>query len=792
MKKSVFFLSLAAGFIITVVNIYGFFLLLQRPGLPPEMTKDNLTFTQIEGIRIKNEKLDPEFILSQKLIGEWVTIHIEVDDNIEKRDVQLIPYYPKALYPIIYLLIGFFCIISGILVFLFRTEDRRARIYYWASLAFSSALIINSGFFCLRKDWLTYLPGVLFYVLFPLSPALLLHFSLSFSKKKIKISKFFIYGPALIFTAAMEVLFFLSSLKSSIEINRYYQSVVHVHRFYLILFIFLIIICLVINYRKTTHEEERAQIKWIFYGLFVGLGPFILLYELPLALGKKMPLISEQLSNVFLIFIPIAFAISIIKFRLMNIEFVINRSIVYSILTVFTISLYLFSVTLLQEFFSKFFSVRETVVSVIGALMAAVIFYPARIKIQEFVDKAFYRVSYDYRKSILSFNERARKMANSDHLVDFFLFKVKKTLPLEHAGVFIYLWAPTGQKFLIERDGDKNLSSLAYLSSASDKLYARKKAVRSEENMDFSQEKALEEKKIDLLIPLTFQSVGLVGFLSVGKKKSGERFTHDDLELLLAMARELVLNLERIVLQEEVIYERVEKDKLSELISMKTEFISSVSHELRTPMSSIRGLAEILQAGKIKDKKKKDELMRLMADESARLSRFLHNILDFGKIEKQIKTYTFEKTEIQSIVKDAVDLFQHRLETAGFSLKTNLPDELLFLEIDQDAIRQALTNLVDNAIKYSANEREILVSLIEKSNTVEIQVKDKGIGIPDGEKEKIFVGFYRHYEASQHNPKGVGLGLKMVKYIMDAHKGEIKVVSQLNKGSTFILIFPKP
>jgi signal transduction histidine kinase len=791
MKKSLFFLSLAAGFIIIVINIYGFFLLLQRPGLLPEMTKDNLTLTQIEGIRIKNEKLDTEFILSQKLIGDWVTVHIEVDDNIEERDVQLIPYYPKALYPLIYLFIGLFCLVSGILVFLFRTEDRRARIYYWASLALSSALIINSGFFCVRKDWLTYLPGILFYVLFPLSPALLLHFSLSFSKKKIKIGKFLIYGPALIFAAAMEVLFLLSSLKSSIEINRYYQSVIYVHRFYLILFIFLTIICLVISYRKTTLEEEQAQIKWIFYGLFVGLGPFILLYEFPLAIGKKIPLISEELTIVFLIFVPLGFAISIIKYKLMNIELVINRSIVYFILTVFTISIYLFSVTLLQNIFSKFFSVQETVVSVIGALMAAVIFYPARKKIQEFVDKAFYRVSYDYRKSILSFNERARKMANSDHLVDFFLFKVKETLPLDYAGIFIYLLAQTGQKFLIERDGEKNLSSLAYLSSTSDKIYARKKAVRSEENMDFSQEKALEEKKIDLLIPLTFQTGGLAGFLSIGKKKSGERFTHDDLEILLALARELIVNLERIVLQEEVIYERVEKDKLSELIRMKTEFISSVSHELRTPMSSIRGLAEILQAGKIKDKKKENELMRLMADESGRLSRFLHNILDFGKIEKQIKTYHFEKTEIQPVIKDTVNLFQHRLETAGFSLRTDLPDEPLFLEIDQDAIRQALTNLVDNAIKYSSNDREILVSLLEKGNKIEIQVKDKGIGIPDGEKGKIFEGFYRHHEASQHNPKGVGLGLKMVKYIMDAHKGEIKVESQPNKGSTFILVFSK-
>jgi signal transduction histidine kinase len=278
----------------------------------------------------------------------------------------------------------------------------------------------------------------------------------------------------------------------------------------------------------------------------------------------------------------------------------------------------------------------------------------------------------------------------------------------------------------------------------------------------------------------------------LGKKKSGERFTRDDLELLLTMSRELASNLERIRLQEEVFEERAEREKLDELNRLKTEFVSSVSHELRTPMSSIRGLAEVLQAGKIKDKAKQDELISLMADESSRLSRFLHNILDFGKIEQLTKTYNFQKVEIQSVVKETVKLFMYRSESDEFALKTNLPENPLLLEIDKDAVKQALTNLIDNAIKYSSDKKDIVIELLEKEKHAEIQVKDQGLGIPAEEKQKIFDGFYRHAEASHLNPKGVGLGLKIVKHIMEAHKGEIKVESQPNKGSTFSLIFPKP
>jgi signal transduction histidine kinase len=320
---------------------------------------------------------------------------------------------------------------------------------------------------------------------------------------------------------------------------------------------------------------------------------------------------------------------------------------------------------------------------------------------------------------------------------------------------------------------------------------AKKRAVRTEENMDFSQEKILEEKNLEMVIPLSFRSTDLDGLLTIGKKKSGERFTRDDLELLLTMASELALNLERIRLQEEVFEERAEKEKLDELSRLKTEFISSVSHELRTPMSSIRGLAEILQAGKIKEKGKREELLNLMASESGRLSRFLHNILDFGKIEQRVKTYDFKKLKMQPILKEVVRLTKYRLESEGFVLKTHLPKKSIFLKIDQDAVKQALTNLIDNAMKYSSEKKEIIIRLVEKEREAEIQVQDKGIGIPLEEQEKIFEGFYRHEEAIRSNPKGVGLGLKIVKHIMDAHKGKIRVESQPNEGSTFRLIFSK-
>jgi two-component system phosphate regulon sensor histidine kinase PhoR len=466
--------------------------------------------------------------------------------------------------------------------------------------------------------------------------------------------------------------------------------------------------------------------------------------------------------------------------------------LVYGALTIFTVSLYLFSVQIIQILVARFFVIQEAAISAVGALAAAAAFHPARKRIQEFVDKSFYRQSYDYRKTILSFNDKAQRIIKPGHLVDFFLAKVNKALPLKYINIFIYSAASENPELFIKRGEEKNIGDLASVCLKSRHILARKRALRTEENVDFSKEDLLEEKSVELIIPLFFKSTEFCGFLAIGRKMSGHRFTRDDLELLRTMAGEMVLNLERIKLQEDVIYERAEKEKLDELNRLKTEFISTVSHELRTPLSSIQGITEILYGGKIKDKAKQDELLRLITGESIRLSRLLHNILDFGKIEQEMKTYNFQKTEIKSVIEEVVKLFQHRLEKDGFFLRTFLPKNPLFLEIDVDAVRQALTNLLDNAIKYSLEKREIDVELIEMEGEVEIQVRDKGIGIPLKDQKKIFEKFYRHPEASRHKPKGVGLGLKIVKHIMEAHKGEIRVESQPNKGSTFSLIFPKP
>jgi two-component system phosphate regulon sensor histidine kinase PhoR len=202
-------------------------------------------------------------------------------------------------------------------------------------------------------------------------------------------------------------------------------------------------------------------------------------------------------------------------------------------------------------------------------------------------------------------------------------------------------------------------------------------------------------------------------------------------------------------------------------------------------------MIELLNEGKIKPKAKKEETLDILASESGRLSRLIHNILDFGKIEQQTKTYHFERMEVRPLVEETVQVFRRCLDENGFALNLRLPTDSVSLLADRDAVKQVLLNLLDNAIKYSPQRKEIDVEVLTGSGAVEIRVGDRGIGIIPEQMDIIFEKFQRGPEAARINPKGVGLGLKIAKHIMIAHRGEILVECRPGGGSVFRLIFPE-
>jgi signal transduction histidine kinase len=230
------------------------------------------------------------------------------------------------------------------------------------------------------------------------------------------------------------------------------------------------------------------------------------------------------------------------------------------------------------------------------------------------------------------------------------------------------------------------------------------------------------------------------------------------------------------------------------LSQMKNDFVSNVSHELRTPLASIRVFGELLRLGRVENPDKVREYGEYIETESRRLTQLINNILDFARIESGRKSYRFEPVCIEEVVAETLKTFDVRLRQNGFHIVYQGPEEPLPpVALDAGAIAQSLSNLLDNAVKYSNGGREIHVTVRRPTSDkgwVVIAVRDQGVGIPRDEQEKIFDRFHRVSTGLVHDVKGSGLGLSIVRHIVEAHHGRVTVESRVGEGSTFSIWLP--
>jgi signal transduction histidine kinase len=224
-----------------------------------------------------------------------------------------------------------------------------------------------------------------------------------------------------------------------------------------------------------------------------------------------------------------------------------------------------------------------------------------------------------------------------------------------------------------------------------------------------------------------------------------------------------------------------------EVDRMKSEFVSTVSHELRTPLASIIGFTELIMTRELKPDRQKKYLSTIY-HEAERLTALIDDFLDIQRMEAGKQCYETIELELLPIIRKVMDLQKVQSDKHELILEYVGGSDIIMG--DSEKMEQALTNLVHNAIKYSPDGGEIRISLFEKNEMVNIEVKDEGLGIPPEAIEKLFEKFYRVDNSDRRSIGGTGLGLAIVQEIINGHNGEIKVESQYGKGSTFSVLLP--
>jgi len=232
-------------------------------------------------------------------------------------------------------------------------------------------------------------------------------------------------------------------------------------------------------------------------------------------------------------------------------------------------------------------------------------------------------------------------------------------------------------------------------------------------------------------------------------------------------------------------------NKEAETMKLRGALIANVSHELRTPLSMIRLGAETLMRGKVKDHERleiQDQILR----EVLLLSHLVENVLDVARIQNQsTKALAFTPVHPRDLIRNLISTYESWIRSKGFQVTLELDEKVAQQMWDRDSVSRALLNLIDNAIKYSADEKRLEVVLRQTAEHVVIEVRDHGIGIESKDVARIFDPYYRAKFSDTHTRRGAGLGLTLVQQIVASHGGTVELDSVPGVGSTFRLLFPR-
>lgn len=218
---------------------------------------------------------------------------------------------------------------------------------------------------------------------------------------------------------------------------------------------------------------------------------------------------------------------------------------------------------------------------------------------------------------------------------------------------------------------------------------------------------------------------------------------------------------------------------------LKNDFIATVSHELKTPLASMRVLVDTLLEGSYRDQRQVTEYLELVSKENERLTGLIDNFLSFSRMERNKQSFTMTRTNPAGIARDAAEAVKTKFSSGQCAFDADIAEDLPDITADRDAMITVLVNLLDNAYKYSYDDKRIELKAFARDGMVCFSVRDNGLGMSRREARKIFKRFYQVDRSLSRGTEGCGLGLSIAKFIVDAHKGSIDVESRPGEGSTF-------
>lgn len=648
----------------------------------------------------------------------------------------------------------------------------------WVFANLLANLSTNPSVFLLYAR-LTILPAALVVYFFIL-------FSYSFPyNKKVKFHYYILYAipvlPFFIFVNSTQNINLGNTGSLDIGTGNLYYYVIFYYLFYS-----LIGFKQLIKSKNNSNNIKRIQINYVIIGVLLSFLFGLAINGIGLLLRISSP---SQIGSASVLFFVVLSSIALVRHKLFDIRAVVARSVAFILSIVLVGLIYGFiSFRLVAPFVQNISQSSRYAVFTIIAVIIAFTFAPLRRLFEKLTDKIFYRDKYDPQELISEIGH----ILSSEIRLDILDRKVTAELTNKMKVSRAYIVVLDKGKIYYQRGGGEfDIKDLMHLGKSM--IVADDLATESE------RKKIFDKYNIGISTVLKTKE-DLVGFLLVGGKKSGDIFSTQDTRVIRIVSNELAVAIQNAKAYEQIrrfnetlkakIAEATKQlasanEHLKELDKAKDEFISMASHQLRTPLTTVKGYLSMLDEGDFgKLNKEQRDSIKLAFDGADRMAGLIGDLLNISRMEAGRFFIDAHSLDLNAIIKNEVDQLQFRANSMGVKLSLKVGKIVPQISLDEDKMRQVIMNLIDNAIHYSP-KGEVRVEFGLEGDEAVLKVIDNGIGVSEKDQKSLFSKFFRAGNAQKTRPDGTGLGLFLVKRVVEDQGGKIIFESEVGKGSTF-------
>ena len=509
------------------------------------------------------------------------------------------------------------------------------------------------------------------------------------------------------------------------------------------------------------------------------------------------------------VFFPLSVAYALLKYNLFDLDLVIKAGLTRFALTGSLLLIYIVLVSLLSPFVGRYD--KDPLIPLFFSILVVIVFNPLLRWIEGAVDRYLLRKEYDPFQLQNDVSSLLRSLSRPRAVAERYLQLVAARMGIEAGFLLFRSEGPAGHvsaSLESKAEGDKQIPSRLY--SLWNRCFdaARRGASRDEMESDPACKEDRDEwlgifaeLRSDLIISMMFEE-RVVGFVALGKKRSGKGYSADDFRLLCILADQLALSLENGMLYEEsektrenyrLLYDQSEtlNKKLIDVDRLKKQFVANISHELRTPISTILGYSEVLLDPDFNGNPR--AILERVVTNGQELSHLMDSLLDFSRVESGSMTATLQEVSIREVLESLEMMTKRLLQGRPIRFRVQVEPLLEVIETDPKKLQQILMHLLTNALKFT-EQGEITLAmrsrLEEEDAFVEVSVSDTGIGISKRDQEVIFEEFRQLDGSSTRQYGGTGLGLGLCKRLAQSLGGKVEVESEIGRGSIFSLMLP--